>query len=107
MIIPCPHCGDRDLREFHCRGSAELLGEATTGTGEAALWHARLHLRHNPEGWTRELWYHARGCGAWLLVARNTRSHVIGGVWDFAYAPTEWQADTGTPPRGAKEEGGE
>ena len=27
-----------------------------------------VYLRDNPAGPTRELWYHAAGCRAWLVV---------------------------------------
>jgi sarcosine oxidase subunit delta len=30
---------------------------------------------------TRDLWYHEMGCGAWLVVTRNTVTHeVLGAV---------------------------
>lgn len=40
-------------------------------------WDAYLHLRDNPDGVTRELWYHEYGCGAWLVVTRNTLTHEV------------------------------
>jgi heterotetrameric sarcosine oxidase delta subunit len=43
-------------------------------------WDDYLHNRDNPAGETRELWYHGSGCGAWLLVTRNTITHEIHGV---------------------------
>jgi len=36
-----------------------------------------LHLRVNPAGVTRDLWYHETGCGSWLMVTRNTVTHEI------------------------------
>lgn len=34
-----------------------------------------LHTRENPCGPARELWHHGDGCGAWLIVTRNTLTH--------------------------------
>jgi sarcosine oxidase subunit delta len=36
-----------------------------------------LHLRDNPAGVTKDLWYHETGCGSWLLVTRSTTTHEI------------------------------
>ncbi|WP_370400853.1 sarcosine oxidase subunit delta [Sulfitobacter sp. JB4-11] len=77
MRIDCPHCGVRDRREFYYQGAA--LARPAPDAGEAA-WDDYLHLRDNPAGETRELWQHEGGCGAWLVVTRNTVSHVISGV---------------------------
>lgn len=74
MMIPCPLCGPRDLREFTPRGAA-LDRPGPEATPED--WHGFLHLRENPEGPTRELWWHGAGCGAWLLVERDTRTHAV------------------------------
>ncbi|MCB1362985.1 MAG: sarcosine oxidase subunit delta [Rhodobacteraceae bacterium] len=76
MRISCPICGERDRREFHYRGAA--LTRPAPDAGEAA-WDAYLHLRDNPAGATRELWYHETGCGAWVVVTRNTLTHEMPG----------------------------
>jgi sarcosine oxidase subunit delta len=36
--------------------------------------------RSNPAGLHRELWYHAAGCHAWLVVTRNIATHAISSV---------------------------
>jgi sarcosine oxidase subunit delta len=36
-----------------------------------------VHNRDNPAGETRDLWQHEAGCGAWLVVRRNTLTHEI------------------------------
>ena len=77
MRLDCPHCGSRDLREFSYRGA--YLQRPDPKAGEAA-WDDYLHLRDNPAGPTRDLWYHEGGCGAWLVVSRNTVTHAIGKV---------------------------
>lgn len=79
MLIPCPLCGPRDLREFTPKGAASY---AVRPGGEVWSddWHNYLHLRDNPAGPSNELWWHGSGCGAWLLVERDTTTHAIGGV---------------------------
>lgn len=74
MRIPCPICGPRDLREFTYQGADLECPEGAVWDGE---WHRYLHLRENPAGWTTERWYHEAGCGAWIVVERNTVTHEI------------------------------
>lgn len=78
MRITCPLCGARDRREFYYRGAAVALERPGPEAGEAA-WQDYVFLRDNPAGVTRDLWYHAQGCGAWLVVTRNTLSHEVLG----------------------------
>lgn len=77
MRIPCPLCGPRDIREFTYKGAA--LPRPDPKAGDEA-WDDYLHLRDNPAGVTRELWYHHAGCGAWLVVTRNTATHEVLGA---------------------------
>ncbi len=79
MHIPCPHCGDRDQREFSIRGHAVGL-DRPEGEVWSDDWHNFIHLRENPAGRTEELWYHGGGCGAWLVVERNTVTHKVYGT---------------------------
>ncbi|MDA3887961.1 MAG: sarcosine oxidase subunit delta [Allgaiera sp.] len=79
MRITCPHCGDRDRREFYYMGAEDYLHRPAEGAAPEA-WNDYLHLRDNPAGVTRDLWYHEQGCSAWLLVTRNTVTHEILGV---------------------------
>ena len=77
MRIPCPVCGDRDLREYLYKGHATYL-DRPEGTGDwSEAWDDYLHLRDNPAGPTRDLWQHAAGCGAWLVVERDTVTHAV------------------------------
>lgn len=75
MRIGCPHCGERDLREFTYRGHALALDRPDDVSWSEA-WQAYLHDRENPAGWTKELWYHGP-CGTWLVADRNTATHEI------------------------------
>jgi len=79
MRLPCPICGERDVREFYYQGAAVMLDRPDPDAGEAA-WDNYLHLRDNPAGDLEELWSHDAGCGAWLRVVRNTATHAIRGA---------------------------
>ncbi|MDX2238710.1 MAG: sarcosine oxidase subunit delta [Hyphomonadaceae bacterium] len=71
-MIPCPHCGPRTEIEF-------VFGRAL----EAAHAHddpAAMMRRANPAGWTAEVWRHIHGCGAWIVVERNTATHAVKGT---------------------------
>jgi heterotetrameric sarcosine oxidase delta subunit len=79
MKLPCPLCGDRDIREFSYRGHAVGLDRPAPDAGEAA-WNDFVHLRDNPAGPTEDLWYHEFGCSSWLVVSRNTVTHEVTGA---------------------------
>lgn len=75
MRISCPYCGERGYDEF------SYLGDATVRRPDAAEGFPDfVYLRDNPAGPHRELWYHASGCHAWLVVTRDTRDHAIVSV---------------------------
>ncbi len=78
MRLPCPYCGDRDAHEF------AYLGDATVARPDPAenpgAFYDYVYTRDNPAGPHRELWYHASGCHAWLVVSRDTRTHEIAGA---------------------------
>jgi heterotetrameric sarcosine oxidase delta subunit len=75
MRITCPLCGPRDRREFYYYGTDDYL--TRPAADDAAGWDNHLHLRDNPAGVTKDLWYHEQGCAQWLLVTRNTVTHDI------------------------------
>jgi methylglutamate dehydrogenase subunit B len=76
MRLTCPLCGERDRREFYYRGDAVALDRPAPDAGPDA-WDGYLHLRENPAGKTRDLWHHEAGCGAWLVVTRDTVTHAV------------------------------
>ncbi len=78
MQIPCPICGPRDRREFYYMGDAVALRRPGPDAGDEA-WDAYVHLRDNPAGRTRDLWYHEAGCSAWVVVERDTVTHAVHG----------------------------
>ena len=79
LLIPCPLCGPRDESEFTYGGDASKRLPPLDGKSGPAEWHAAVHLRENPRGPQRELWYHAMGCESWIEVERDTLSHDIPG----------------------------
>lgn len=76
MRLHCPVCGTRDRREFYYKGSAVALDRPAADAG-ADAWNDYLHNRENPAGRTRELWCHSMGCGAWIVVDRDTTTHMM------------------------------
>ena len=76
MSIPCPICGERDLREFYYVGDAKIVNRPSPDASED-LWNDYLHNRENPAGVTKDLWYHESGCNSWLIVTRNTVTHEV------------------------------
>jgi sarcosine oxidase subunit delta len=79
MRITCPLCGPRDRREFYYYGSGDYLNRPAEGAPPEA-WDGYLHLRDNPAGITRDLWYHESSCASWLLITRDTVTHEIAEV---------------------------
>lgn len=81
MIIDHPLLGPRDAAEFVYLGDASLLNRPDWQAADAAAqFHDYLHLRDNPAGEHRELWYHEQGDRSWLVVTRNTLTHAISKV---------------------------
>lgn len=74
MRITCPMCGERDIREFHYRGSARLLDRPAPDAGQSAFYDY-VYIRENPAGANRELWFHDQGCRSWLVAERNVSTH--------------------------------
>lgn len=78
MRLTCPFCGSRGVEEFTYRGDATVRRPA--GDTDAAAWVDYVYLRDNPAGPHQELWYHGAGCRSWLVVTRDTRTHLISDV---------------------------
>ncbi|MBA3908873.1 MAG: sarcosine oxidase subunit delta [Rhodobacter sp.] len=76
MRLMCPLCGERDRREFYYYGAEDFLNRPAADA-EPGAWDNYLHLRDNPAGVTKDLWYHEMGCAQWLVVTRNTVTHEI------------------------------
>ena len=78
MIINHPLLGLRDAAEFTVLGDANLLNRPEWQTDDADdAFYSYQYLRNNPAGLHRELWFHEQGDRSWLVVTRDTVSHVI------------------------------
>jgi len=77
MRFNCPHCGERGLEEFLYHGDATVVRPKDGGAAPTQEWTDYVYFRENPNGPHKELWYHAAGCHAWLVVTRDLRSHEI------------------------------
>jgi sarcosine oxidase subunit delta len=101
MRIRCVHCGERGNEEFVVLGDAAPERPHAPGPlteEELQRWHDYVYLRDNPAGRHRELWYHAAGCRAWLVVDRDTRTHEVVEVTAAREVALARRARTGTPP---------
>ncbi|MDW3183861.1 sarcosine oxidase subunit delta [Roseobacter sp.] len=74
MRLTCPICGRGIVGSSITR--VRLWRRPAPDAG-AEAWDEYLHLRDNPAGARRELWQHEAGCGAWLVVERNTSTHEV------------------------------
>jgi heterotetrameric sarcosine oxidase delta subunit len=77
FLVPCPWCGPRPAEEFGCRGEVTVRPEGSASLRELTDY---LYFRANAAGPQREWWNHRRGCGAWFVAERDTRTNEILGV---------------------------
>ena len=77
MIIDHPLLGPRDSAEFVYLGDAAMIDRPDPETATPQDWHDYAYLRDNPAGVTRDMWYHEGGCGAWIIVTRDTVTHEV------------------------------
>ncbi|MEM8836965.1 MAG: sarcosine oxidase subunit delta [Pseudomonadota bacterium] len=81
MIIEHPLLGPRDASEFTYLGDASMIERPDPDAPDAAdAFYDYLHIRDNPAGEHRELWFHEQGDRSWLVVTRNTLTHQILNV---------------------------
>jgi sarcosine oxidase subunit delta len=77
MIIDHPRFGPRPAAEFVVKGDASLIDRPDGLTASLDEMSDYLHLRDNPAGTHRELWYHEQGDRSWLVVTRDTVTHEV------------------------------
>jgi len=68
------------MAEFVYKGDVCLIDRPDGMQEGIEAFHDYLHLRDNPAGEHRELWYHEQGDRSWLVVTRNTLTHEITDV---------------------------
>lgn len=76
MLIPCPHCGDRDLSEYSYLGDATMKRPISDNT-QVEEWQKFVYNRLNPRGSHQEHWQHSGGCRLIVEVTRDTLTHEI------------------------------
>jgi heterotetrameric sarcosine oxidase delta subunit len=79
FLLTCPHCGPRESTEFVAGG--EVVARPAQRPASRRELGAYLYFRANAAGPQREWWFHAAGCGRWLLATRDT---VTGAVRETA-----------------------
>ena len=72
LLIPCPHCGERDESEFDYGGRALELPALDASLQQ---WHEALHLGDRSGTCAEEFWYHAAGCERWIRLHRRLSDH--------------------------------
>ncbi|HZD65600.1 MAG TPA: sarcosine oxidase subunit delta [Acidimicrobiales bacterium] len=77
ILIPCPHCGARNVSEFAYKGEDRTRPDPGEATPEA--WRAYLYNHANPAGWVTETWYHRAGCRRFFTLRRHTVSNEAAG----------------------------
>ena len=80
MRINCPCCGERGLDEFVYHGDATVTRPDALAPNAMADFVSYVYERTNTPSSHRELWYHAAGCHAWLVVTRGIATHKITSV---------------------------
>jgi heterotetrameric sarcosine oxidase delta subunit len=77
MQIICPHCGPRAQGEFTYERTVDSVVTLDMAQEEAMT---TLFTRANPRGLDEEIWRHAFGCRAWMVLTRHRVTHVIEAV---------------------------
>lgn len=82
MLIPCPFCGPRIETEFTYAGPDMGTRPADPSALDDTDWITALTVPPNPVGPVTEHWRHTKGCGGWVTIRRDTRTHEILGHSD-------------------------
>jgi methylglutamate dehydrogenase subunit B len=74
FLLDCPHCGLRDVADFHYQGEVTRRPTAPPTLRELTDY---VYFRDNVAGVQREWWYHRLGCGLWFVAERDTRTNEV------------------------------
>jgi heterotetrameric sarcosine oxidase delta subunit len=74
FLLSCPHCGPRDVNEFHYQGEVTRRPPPEPTLRELTDY---VYFRDNVAGLQREWWYHRVGCGLWFVAERDTRTNDV------------------------------
>jgi sarcosine oxidase subunit delta len=76
LLIDCPFCGARNEIQFVYGGPVSVERPEPTAVKDDD-WVDYLTMVPNPVGPVHEKWWHARGCGEWFTLWRDTVTHDI------------------------------
>jgi sarcosine oxidase subunit delta len=76
LLIDCPFCGARNETQFVYGGPVSVERPDPTAVQDDD-WVDFLTMVPNPVGPVHEKWWHARGCGEWFTLWRDTVTHDI------------------------------
>tara|TARA_B100001093_G_scaffold109521_1_gene101771 strand:+ start:155 stop:412 length:258 start_codon:yes stop_codon:yes gene_type:complete len=76
LLIKCPFCKNRNETEFVYGGPVGANRPDPTRASDEE-WVDFLTMVPNPTGPVHERWWHARGCGEWFIICRDTVTHEI------------------------------
>lgn len=79
ILLPCPHCGPRNVSEFRYAG--ETGPRPDPNSTSPSGWRDYLYTVDNLAGWTTEKWFHGSGCRRYFVVERNTMTNEVRGSW--------------------------
>ncbi len=77
LLIPCPFCGPRHEAEFVCGGERLTTRPMPPQAIADEAWLTRMMTRENRRGPHTEMWWHAKGCGLWFPIQRDTLTHEL------------------------------
>jgi methylglutamate dehydrogenase subunit B len=75
--INCPNCGSRSPYEFKFGGECKTVPDPGA---DLKTWCDYLYFHENMSGFQEEWWFHARGCGDWIRIRRNTVTHEVAPI---------------------------
>jgi heterotetrameric sarcosine oxidase delta subunit len=77
LLIPCPWCGPREETEFAAGGEANRVRPRDPFSFDEGAWADFLFMRQNIRGDQNERWFHEFGCRRWLVIQRDTITHIV------------------------------
>jgi sarcosine oxidase subunit delta len=87
LLIPCPHCGQREETEFAYGNEAHIARPKDPDALDDAAWADYVFMKSNVKGLFLERWRHIHGCGRWFNVARDTVTYEILAVYPMGAEP--------------------
>lgn len=87
LLIPCPHCGEREETEFSYGNEAHVARPKDPDKLDDAAWADYVFMKSNVKGVFLERWRHIHGCGRWFNAARDTVTYEILAVYPMGAKP--------------------